>query len=107
MPRTFLLTYTYVPNMVELRQPHREAHLANLTTAHDHGFLLLAGAMVDPVDGAVLLFEAEDPGQVLSWAANDPYNRAGLIRGMTVRELSVAVRPSIAGLPRYAASSPS
>jgi len=45
------------------------------------------------VDGAVVLFEAEDAGQVLSWAANDPYNKAGLIREMTVRELSLAVRP--------------
>ena len=91
--KTFLLTYTYVPNIVELRQPHRQAHLGNLTSAHQRGLVILAGATVDPVDGAVVLFEAEDAGQVLSWAANDPYNKAGLIREMTVRELSLAVRP--------------
>ena len=87
-----MLTYAYVPDMAERRQPHRAAHLSNLEAARDRGFLTLAGAFTDPVDGAVLLFEADDPGQVLHWVSTDPYCHAGLIRSATVREISVAVR---------------
>jgi uncharacterized protein YciI len=90
--RTFMLTYTYVPEMTERRQPHRAAHLARLESARDEGLLLLAGAFADPVDGALLLFEAEDAGQILAWVAGDPYNQAGLIRSAEVREINVAVR---------------
>jgi uncharacterized protein YciI len=90
--KTFMLTYTYVPEMAERRQPHRAAHLAKLESARDDGLLLLAGAYTDPVDGAVLLFEAEDAGKILAWVGGDPYNQAGLIRRAEVREINVAVR---------------
>ena len=87
-----MLTYTYVPEMTERRQPHRAAHLARLEAARDQGLLLLAGAFADPVDGALLLFEADDAGQIYTWMAGDPYCQAGLIRSAAVRELNVAVR---------------
>ncbi len=50
----------------------------------------MAGALTDPVDGALLLVEAEGPGEVLTWVAGDPYAKAGLLRGIRVRELAVA-----------------
>jgi len=90
--KTFMMTYTYVPDMLERRTPHRPAHLAHLEAARDGGLLLLAGAYADPVDGALFVCEAEGPGEILAWLANDPYNLAGLIRGTTVREINVAVR---------------
>jgi len=89
--KTFMLLYTYVGDMAERRQAHRPAHVAYLTTSRDNGTLVLAGAFPE-VDGALLLLEAETPGAVLAWAANDPYNTAGLIRSMTVREVNVAIR---------------
>lgn len=91
--KTFMLTYTYVPDMLERRQPHRAAHLEHLQQAKARGLLVLAGAYADPVDGALLLCEANDPVEVFAWLANDPYNQAGLIRSATVREVSLAVRP--------------
>jgi uncharacterized protein len=90
--KTFILTYRYVPHMEEHRQPHRAAHLAYLEKARDKDFLVLAAAFADPVDGALLVVEADDPGAVLSWVAGDPYNQAGLIRATEVREVNVAVR---------------
>ncbi len=92
MAKTFMLTYAYVPEMAERRQPHRAAHLAHLQAAGERGLLLLAGAFADPVDGALLVCEADDPGQLYAWLANDPYNLAGLIRATLVRELNVVVR---------------
>ena len=91
--KTYLLTYSYVPDMAERRQPHRADHLAHLRRAQDEGRLLVAAATVDPVDAAVLLVNARSPGDVLAWVADDPYTRAGLIRGVVVRELAVAVAP--------------
>jgi uncharacterized protein YciI len=90
--KMFMLTYAYVPEMAERRQPHRAAHLAHLEAAKDRGLLALAGAFLDPTDGALLLCEAEQPAEIFAWLANDPYNLAGLIRGASVREISVAVR---------------
>jgi uncharacterized protein YciI len=92
MAKTFLLTYSYVPEMADRRQPHRAAHLAHLEAARDRGLLLLAGAYADPVDGALLVCEADDPGQIFAWLATDPYSAAGLIRAAAVREINVAVR---------------
>ncbi len=90
--KTFMVTYAYAPDMLERRQPHREAHLQHLRDAHERGMLSLVGAFADPVDGALLVVEAETPGEVYAWVANDPYNRAGLIRGVAVREITVALR---------------
>ncbi len=89
--KTFMLTFDYVPEMPERRQPYRADHLARLEKARDSGMLVMAGAVTDPVDGALLLVRADSPGDVLAWAADDPYASAGLIRGVTVRELAVAV----------------
>ena len=88
---TFMLTYAYVPEMERRRQTYRAAHLGNLAAAHERGFLKFAGAFNDPVDGAILLFEADNPGQIFDWMATDPYNHESLIRSATVRELSVAI----------------
>ncbi len=89
--RTFMLSYTYVPEIVDRRQPYRAEHLERLRKARDDGFLIMAGATSDPVDGALIVVEAKDPGEVFAWAAGDPYTRAGLIRGLTVREVMVGV----------------
>jgi uncharacterized protein YciI len=90
--KTFMLTYGYVPDMLERRQPHRAAHLKHLEDARDRGLLVLAGAFSDPVDGALLLVEADEAVEVFAWLAEDPYNKGGLIRSATVREINVAVR---------------
>ncbi len=92
--KTFMLTYGYVPDMLERRQPHRGAHLQHLEQARDSGMLTLAAALADPVDGALLLVEADQAQEVFAWVANDPYNHAGLIRSVTVREINVAIRSS-------------
>ncbi len=89
--KTFMLTFTYVPDMPERRQPYRAAHLARLEQARDAGLLVMAGAFADPVDGALLVVQAESPGEVVAWVAGDPYTQAGLIREIAVREVAVAI----------------
>jgi uncharacterized protein YciI len=88
---SYLLTYSYVPDIENRRQPYREAHLEHLRRAHLSGMLRMAGALVDPVDGALLVLEAGSPGEVFAWVARDPYNEAGLLRALSVREWTIAI----------------
>lgn len=89
--RTFLLTYGYVPDMAERRQPHRPAHLEYAKKAHSDGRLTFAAATADPIDGAILILRAEKESEIFDLIAGDPYVKAGLVRTATVREIAVAI----------------
>ncbi len=88
---TILVTYSYVPDMENRRTPHRQDHLSWLRTEADAGRLVLAGATLEPVDAAVLIFRADDSYQVRQRLLEDPYAKAGLITGVTVRKLGLAI----------------
>jgi len=87
----YLLMYDYVDDVVELRAPHREAHLALAREALARGELLLGGALADPVDGAVLLFRADSPTVVEAFVANDPYVAAGIVTRWRIRPWTVVI----------------
>jgi uncharacterized protein YciI len=93
MANTYLVTYRYGRDMLERRTPHRPEHLARIQQAADEGWIVFGGSFADPLDGAVLVFEADSEADVLSWAGADPYAKAGLLRGVEVRQLNVAIRP--------------
>jgi hypothetical protein len=57
---TFLLEYELVEDYLERRPAFREEHLALAGAARDRGELLLAGALADPPDRAILVFRSED-----------------------------------------------
>ena len=52
----FLLLYDVVDDYVDRRGPFRAEHLSLIQKAHDRGELVMAGALADPADGAVLVF---------------------------------------------------
>jgi uncharacterized protein YciI len=87
----YLLFYKTVDNYVEKRAPHREEHLAYADAAHDRGGLVMAGALDEPADGAVLVFKGDDSGVAESFAKNDPYVKAGLITEWNVRPWTVVI----------------
>lgn len=82
----YLLIYDVVEGYAERRFPFRAAHLAHARQAVAHGDLVLAGALANPVDGAVLLFRASSPVVAEAFAAGDPYVRNGLVTNWRVRE---------------------
>jgi len=84
----FLLFYEVGPDYVERRAQHRNAHLEKAWASHARGELQLAGALADPVDGAVLLFRGEASNVAESFARVDPYVVNGLVRSWHVREWS-------------------
>jgi uncharacterized protein YciI len=53
--------------------------------------LLLAGALAEPVDGAVLLFQGETPKVAEQFAEHDPYVINALVTRWRVREWTTVV----------------
>ena len=89
--RHFLLFYDGAPDYLERRPQYRGAHLAYAWAAVDRGELLLGGALADPVDGAVLLFQGEDSSAAEAFARSDPYVVNGLVARWHVREWTTVV----------------
>jgi uncharacterized protein YciI len=85
-----LLEYALADDYLERRAALREDHLTLARAAHERGDLLLAGALPDPYDRALLVWTA--PREVVeAFAAADPYVLHGLVTGWTVREWAVVV----------------
>ena len=87
--RLWALTYEYVPDMLERRAPHREAHLAHVTAWHEGGELVVAGALGDPPRGAFFAFDVEAAGRLEDFATADPYVEAGLVTAQRVEPWTV------------------
>ncbi|SFN85756.1 hypothetical protein SAMN05660359_00284 [Geodermatophilus obscurus] len=85
-----LLEYELAADYLERRAALREQHLALARAAHERGELLLAGALPDPHDRALLVWTA-DRAVVERFAAADPYVVHGLVTGWSVRPWDVVV----------------
>lgn len=90
--KTFAAVITAGPDYVARRRPYREAHLRRLRGLKDEGRVLLGGAWADPVDGALIVYQAESVNEVWRLIEDDPYYRAGLWPEVRVREWAIAVR---------------
>ena len=87
----FLLFYEVVENYAERRLPFRKLHLQHALDAKSRGELVLAGALADPADGAVLMFQGETGATADAFARNDPYVKNGLVTAWKVREWTTVV----------------
>ena len=87
----FLLLYDVVDDYVERRAPFRAEHLSLIQKAHARGELVMAGALADPADGAVLVFRGPSPQPAESFAKADPYVLNGLVKRWRVRAWNTVV----------------
>ena len=87
----FALMYDVVDGFAEKRMPFRPQHLELIQDAHARGNLLLAGALGDPPDGALLVFRAESADVAERFATADPYVTGGLVRRWSVRSWNVVI----------------
>lgn len=87
----YLLFYDVVDDYLARREPLRAAHLEHAGRAQGRGELLLAGALADPVDAAVLLFAGPSEAVAESFARGDPYVLGGLVTNWRVREWTTVV----------------
>ncbi len=90
----FALFYDLIDDYVARRSMFREEHLRLAREAHERDELLLAGALSDPVDRALLVFRAVDRSVVEDFARNDPYVINGLVTRWEVRPWTVVVGDS-------------
>lgn len=79
-----LLLYDYVPDVLERRAPHREAHLARIAEWIARGDMLMAGALGDPPTGAAFVFGDVPEHEIARFADGDPYLAAGLVTGRRI-----------------------
>jgi len=87
----FLLFYDVVDDYVGRRAPFRAAHLSLIQKAQDRGELVMAGALADPADGAVLVFRGPSAQPAESFAKADPYVLNGLVKNWRVRAWNTVV----------------
>lgn len=87
----YLLIYEASSDYLERRAEFRREHLDLAWQAHERGELVLGGALAEPVDGAVLLFQGSSPRAAEEFVRNDPYVRHGLIRSWRVRPWTTVV----------------
>src|SRR5258708_38279092 len=75
----YALFYEAVNDFIARRAAYRDEHLRLAREARARGELVLAGALAGPADGAVLIFQGENPAVAEAFARQDPYVRNGLI----------------------------
>ena len=81
-----VLIYELVDDYLDRRPEFRPQHLALARAAHARGELLLAGALADPYDRALLVFAGDNAETPAEFARNDPYVLNGLVSSWTVRQ---------------------
>src|SRR2546423_101372 len=84
--KTFAVITTYVPDAEERRKPYREAHLAYNRELKARGKVVSAGALVDPLDSALLVYKVESRAEAFAQLAKDPYAQNGIWQEVSVRE---------------------
>ncbi len=87
----FLLFYDFVDDYLERRDQFREAHLKAAWDSVGRGELVLAGALADPADMGLLLFDSDTPEAAEAFAESDPYVVNGLVKSWKVRKWMTAV----------------
>ena len=87
----YILFYDVVDDYASRRAQFREAHLKLARQAYERGELVLAGALADPVDGAVLVFRGLTPQAAEAFAQADPYVTNGLVTRWRVRKWTTVV----------------
>jgi uncharacterized protein YciI len=87
----WLLIYDLVDDYLERRAVLRSDHLALATAAQERGELLLAGALDDPADQAVLVFHVDDPAVIEDFVGRDPYVQQGLVKDWRIRKWTVVI----------------
>ena len=87
----YLLFYEVADDYLARRGEFREAHLEKAWQAHQRGELVLGGALADPVDQAILMFEGDSLRVAEDFAKADPYVANGLIKRWYVRPWTTVV----------------
>lgn len=89
-PDQVIVIYEYVPDIVDRRGEHREAHLAWLREWQADGRLLAAGAFGTPPSGGLFILRQDADAEAM--IDGDPYVQAGLVASARIEAWTVSVR---------------
>lgn len=87
----FLLIYELAPDYLERRGDYRTEHLQLAWQAQEKGEIVVAGALAEPADKAVLMFSCADSAAVERFAKADPYVINGLVSSYSIRPWTTVV----------------
>jgi uncharacterized protein len=87
----YLLCYDLAADYLARRGQFRDEHLKLAWAAQERGEIVVAGALSDPADMAVLMFQGESPDVAERFAKADPYVTHGLVTGYRVRQWNTVV----------------
>ena len=87
----YAMFYEVVDDFVARRAPFREEHLGLAQDAHRRGEIVLAGALAEPANRALIILRGESPEVVRSFAQKDPYVRYGLVSHWELRPWTVVI----------------
>lgn len=87
----YLLFYEFNDGYLERRPRFRAEHLRLAWHWHERGELVLAGALAEPADGAVLMFDCDSAEAPERFAQADPYVQNGLVRHYRIRPWTTVV----------------
>mmetsp|Transcript_30763 Transcript_30763/g.63384 ORF Transcript_30763/g.63384 Transcript_30763/m.63384 type:complete len:156 (+) Transcript_30763:96-563(+) len=92
-PTRFLLSYEYIPDVLEKRGPYREGHLGLAKDMIEKGTCVSGGPTLSPGEdipnGALFVFTTKDAAE--KFVAEDPYVSGGIVTGHSIDEWSVVV----------------
>jgi uncharacterized protein len=87
----YLLTYDLAADYLDRRGQYRDDHLALAWQAQERGEIIVAGALAEPADMAVLMFQGDSPEVAERFAKADPYVIHGLVTNYRVRQWNTVV----------------
>ncbi|WP_448950020.1 YciI family protein [Labrys neptuniae] len=90
----FVVQCEDIPNGLDLRLATRQAHLDYLKT--QEAFIRAAGPFLDEQErmvGSMLVVDFPTEAEARTFAANDPYAKAGLFASTTIRRWRWSVKP--------------
>ena len=88
-PTYHVLQYKYVPDILEKRDPYRAEHLQGAKDMAAASKIVMAGALTDPVDGAIFVFKNVTKDEIEAFVRKDPYVTNGLVPEYQIRPYMV------------------
>jgi uncharacterized protein YciI len=87
----YILCYEVVDDYVTRRAAFRDEHLRLAQAVQQRGELILAGALNDPTDRALLVFRVTDRAIIEDFVRHDPYVINGLVTKWEIRPWAVVI----------------
>lgn len=87
----YALFYQVTGDYMERRSQYRAEHLKLARESEQRGDLVMAGALGDPADSALLVFQTPDKSAAEDFARNDPYVINGLVTRWEVKPWAVVI----------------